>query len=144
MAHCFSSEGNCLLIFRSQIYISCVQDAHLPAKTCEAPRCVCSLYTPAHNMNCLQLLTPTLNAAYCHCSCQQSHLQNCSVTLHSGTNIHTGRLILRTYKHGIYAYILPKLVVILRPRPTNIFHNSRLSAGGIYTATTTITTTTTI
>ena len=70
-------------------------DAHLPAKTCEAPRCVCSLYTPAHHMNWLQLLTHTLNTAYCHCSCQQSHLKKCSVTLHSGTNIHTGRLILK-------------------------------------------------
>jgi len=41
-------------------------DAHLPTKTCEAPRCVCSLYRPAHHTNCLQLLTPTLNIANCH------------------------------------------------------------------------------
>jgi len=41
-------------------------DAHLPAKTCEAPKCVCPFYTPAHQRNCLQLLTPTLNIANCH------------------------------------------------------------------------------
>ena len=41
-------------------------DAHLPAKTCEAPKCVCSLYTPAHQTNWLQLLTPTLNIASSH------------------------------------------------------------------------------
>ena len=26
-------------------------DSHLPTKTCEAARCVCSIYRPAHHMN---------------------------------------------------------------------------------------------
>ena len=41
-------------------------DSYLPTKTCEAPRCVSSLYRPAHHMNWLQVLTPTVNTANCH------------------------------------------------------------------------------
>jgi len=50
--------------------MNCVQshvlNVHLTVKTSEAPRCVCSVYTPAHHMYWLQLLTPTLNIASCH------------------------------------------------------------------------------
>ena len=72
-------------------------DAFLPAKTSEAPRCVCSLYRPAHHTNCLfplhtstpyqlsvpykhQHTTPTVCTLY-----RPAHHTNCLFPLQTST-----------------------------------------------------------
>jgi len=50
----------------AQYPITCSKLHTLPAKNCEAPRCVCTFYRPAHHMNWPQVLTPTLNITKYH------------------------------------------------------------------------------
>jgi len=46
--------------------IICTMMHILTVKPCVTPQCICPFYTPAHHMNWLQLLTPTLNITNCH------------------------------------------------------------------------------
>jgi len=85
-------------------------NSHLPTKTCEVPRCVCSLYRPAHHTNWLQLLTPFTERsqlAHVH-TCRKTVLYYTVVPLYTRRLILDRNMVLRLYTAKIISDILVK------------------------------------
>jgi hypothetical protein len=103
-----------LCIISNHMYL----DAHLPAKTCEDPRCVCPFYRPAHHTKWLQLLTPTLNIASCHM--YVSTVIPADIQCYITQWYHYTPEWISWIETRFYACIIPKLLVIFWPRTTNL------------------------
>jgi len=96
----------------------------LSVKPRDTQKCVCLFYRPAHHMNWLQLLTPTLNITNCHMYMSTVVLQMHSVMLHSFTSTHQMAIlnsvtVLLLYTSKIIQYIWAN-------DKKYLFYNSRL------------------